>query len=209
MKEETKLKGRLYIKEIEDDTISLPKKVNDFLQLYFIYKDNHNTNYGGRSTSLATYSNKECTISHCDRGRMRSFDDLYMIMKNYYPMTTVKGLFKRLLLFRPIVKNLTYSKPVINNKGEVTGYDKITEDIYLLPNFSNCCTMGRIKLTYFANLGALVPYKISYDSAIGNNKYQSVYSWKDLFSMLDINSQKDLDEYLKENLVKKEELVIT
>lgn len=209
MKEELKLKDRFYIKEIEDGTIPLPKKANDFLQMYFISKNNHNTNYGCNSTSLATYHDKSCLKPHCNRHRMRSFDDLYMIMKNYYPMTTVKGLFKRLLLFRPLVKDLTYNKPVKDNTGRIIKYNKVTEDIYLLPSFYNCSTMNRIRLTYCFNIGGAIPYKIGYTSAININKYQSVYSWKDLFSMLDINSQKDLDKYLEENLVKKEELVTT
>lgn len=197
MKEEIKLKGRLYIKEIEDGKIPLPKKANDFLQIYFT----NNSSNSPTSTSLATYSDKACTITHCSMNRMRSFDDLYMIMKNYYPMTTIKGLFKRLLLFRPLIKGSVFSHYVMEEGKSVL--KKEIKDIYLIPNFSNCGGMRRIRLTYNNILSVKYPIMINID------KYDSVYSWKDLLLMLDIKNQSELDNYVKENLIisKKEELV--
>lgn len=195
--EETKLKGRLYIKEIEDGTIPLPKRANDFLQIYFTRNNNTSPN----STSLSTYSDKLCNNHHCSANRMRSFDDLYMIMKNYYPKTTIKGLFKRLLLFRPLVKNIEKAHYIMENGKSVLKREK--KDIYLKPLFTNCGGMRRIRLTY----GDYTKHT-AYTTMINTDKYDSVYSWKDLLLKLNIKSASELDNYIEENLViGKEELI--
>jgi len=41
-----------------------------------------------------TYFDKNCTNKHCDKGKARSFSDLYKVMKTYYPRITQKLLIK-------------------------------------------------------------------------------------------------------------------
>jgi hypothetical protein len=150
------LDTKLYVREIESGNIKKPKTIKTFLKFYFTYNNNHQL----YSSSLATYSNKECTTTHCNRDKLRSFDDMYMITKTYYPSITVEK-------FITILVNLTIIK---NNR-------------LLIPQFDNCGTMMRIRIIYYQNSN-------NYNDVISKPKYNSEYSWKELFKMIDLTEEK-------------------
>lgn len=147
---------KLYIKEIELDGIKKPKTIKGFLKFYFT----HNKTPNPYSSSLATYSNKQCDTLHCRPDKLRSFDDMYMITKTYYPSITVEK-------FITILVNLTIIK---NNK-------------LLVPQFDICGTMMRIRIIYYMSFN-------NYDNVISKPKYNSVYSWKQLFEKIDLTKEK-------------------
>lgn len=120
------------------------------------------------TTSVETYFDEQCTKVQCKQGSIRSFDDLYTCCLTYFPKTKPEKLFSKLLT--------TYY--VINgNKARIFLY--------------RCRTIKRTTLYY--NTG----YKRSYQSICETEKLDSEYSWKELFNMLGINSQEDLNKYLK------------
>lgn len=150
------LDTKLYIAEIELGEAKKPKTIKKFLEFYFTHKNNNQL----YSSSLSTYYDKECTNIQCICNKLRSFDDMYMITKTYYPSITVKKLIT-------ILVNLTIIKG-----GNL-----------LVPQFSDCGGMRRIRIIYYmkANTYAEVMTKLKYDS---------VYSWKELFNMIDLTEEK-------------------
>lgn len=97
----------------------------------------------------------------------RSFDDLLELVKTYYPSTTPKILISKLL------------------KLKIPDYPTI----YL----TSCNEMKKLRISYYKK-GL---YTKSYESIIITNKYNSKYSWGELLSKININSQKEFDEYIK------------
>lgn len=87
--------------------------------LYYFLCDNlikHNSN-GGK----ATYENKECTIIQTTEGRLRSFDDVYIVARTYFPDITIREVALILFKFRP--------------RG-------------FFPQLYHCSTMARIRIVY-------------------------------------------------------------
>jgi hypothetical protein len=96
----------------------------------------------------------------------RSFDDLLELVQTYYPSTTPKILIGKLL------------------KLKIPEYNSIM--------LTNCGGMKRIRISYFAHSS----YKTNYDNAIGINKLDSKYSWKDLLDMIGIMNEQQYENYI-------------
>lgn len=111
------LNTKLYIKEcsIEDK----PKKIRDFIRLFY----NSNPDY--KVTATTTYFDKECTLQHCEKLKLRSFDDLYCLIKTYYPRVTVSLVFYVLITTKMCIG-----------------------DIKIYPALNVCTTMNRIRITF-------------------------------------------------------------
>lgn len=50
-------------------------------------------------TTVATYSNIECTYCQCLAGKLRSFDDIHILMNTYFPKTDIKTTFETIISF--------------------------------------------------------------------------------------------------------------
>lgn len=110
----------------------------------------------------------------CQPNRMRSFDDILFLANNYLPDLEVKDVMAGLLLF-----NVT---PELIEKNQ------------LPKSFSNCSTMRRIRFTNSWHNFDNVLYSIDC------NKYDSKYSWRELFNMLNIKTINDLRAWYVEQL---------
>ena len=164
---------KLYVKEIESGDIKKPKVALDFLRLYF----NPLT-----LNRFATYTDKTCVTLQCGANRMRSFDDVYLLLKTYYPKMTIKGTMHRILV-------LKFTKVDPNNSDIVYHY---------APSFYCCSTMQRIRITIVVKAKTKPNYTWDYDYIINNvQKYNSKHSWKELFDMVGIKNQQDLTDYLE------------
>src|SRR5690606_10676455 len=105
----------------------------------------------------------------------RSFDDLLEVVQTYYKTATAKKLFHELLLV-----------DIKNKKGE---------QLYFYP--TNCSGIKRITMLFYTGP---VSYKLP-----TSNKYDSKYSWIELFEMLNIKSIVEMYEY-KEKYKKNEKI---
>lgn len=159
-----------------------PATLAEFLDKYFDYGYNINNVRG-----IETYYDKECTTIQCVSGKYRSFDDLMLLAKTYYPDTTPADLMRELLLLEKAGRHDSFG-------------DGTCPKLTLL--MGNCADINRIRVCYFYE-------KNSYEFTRTIDKLNSQYSWTELLSMIGINSQEDLDSF-RENkglLIKKEELV--
>lgn len=173
----------LYIKELVGK--ERPESIIKFLELFLFTKKVEGTNKFIESFAKATYKNKACEgNSHCPRGRMRSFDDILELTKTYYPSITPKKLFHIILTTSWKSQYLTYDW--------LTERRKVT-DIIIYPQYGNCGTMRRIRLVYGHGKHN------AYNSICNIGKYGSKYSWKDLYLMLKINSQAELNAYIEKH----------
>ena len=112
----------------------------------------------------------------CSVNRYRSFDDILLICKTYFPSVKVETVFKKLLL--------------LNNKKSLILNDNVKGQ------FRYCSTINRIR--YVANYNTTVSY--FYNTAISSSYGNSKYSWKDLFKMININNVEELKEFYLKNL---------
>lgn len=123
-------------------------------------------------TNIKTYSNEKCSHLQCDKGKYRSFDDIVRIVNTYFPNTSVKDVFGHLLKLK-----------VLNYYGNNC---KLQMDF--------CNTMNKIKLYYSS-----AKYKENtFNSIKSLPRYNSKYSWNDLFEMLDIKTVEDLIKFSEE-----------
>lgn len=124
--------------------------------------------YASQTHAHSTYKDKRCTQLH-SRHMRRSFDDLHEIVQTYFPRATPKMVFKRLLkLKHPLYTNLI---------------------------LTNCDGMMRIRISLYKD-GNNSPS--TYYSAVNTAKYNSKYSWKDLFEMVGITNQDEFERYKNE-----------
>lgn len=166
---------KLYIEELKDK--ERPKTIIKFIKLFLFTNNNYN--------AKATFTNKECNIKHCVRGKMRSYDDIFILTKTYYPSITHKKLMEILLCIGITEKYYIYDYVKSGNVLK----ERIRR-IYM----SNCSTMRRIRITYNQD----ITY-IDYNSIKMINKYNSKYSWIQLLNKLGITSQKELINYMTKN----------
>ena len=103
--------------------------------------------------ALETYYDKDCIDRHCDNGRLRSFDDVYIVLRTYFPYITVLEVFD-----------------IIMRSGITVNGQK------QLPSFASCGAMARIRITYNAWWSKL-------SKAHLESQYDSKYSWADLIEM--------------------------
>ena len=113
---------------------------------------------------------------HCVANKMRSYDDLYYLCKTYIPNVTHEEMIKSLLLYKQ------------NDIFEI--------NIFLY----NCTTMNKIRYEFGRNKS----FVDIYNTAIKVHRYNSLYSWGQLFKMININSLEDFKEFYKLNLNKNE-----
>lgn len=110
-------------------------------------------------------------VEQCKPNKMRSFDDIYYLANAYMPGIEPKDVLKGMLLHKFTEKHL--------------------EDKMLYKSFSHCSTMERIRFTNSYN---------SFNNVLRNidcSKYKSIYSWRELFAMIDVKSSEDLYEWYK------------
>ncbi len=120
-----------------------------------------------------TYSDKDCIKIQCYKDKLRSFDDLLETSQTYYPLITPKSLLHTLL-------TTDYKR----YKGYFSDYSNISIRRY--PSFHTCSNINRITIYFIEN-------KPSYTT---DGKHNSKYSWKELFDMLNIKNQKDLNDFI-------------
>ena len=70
-----------------------PKTVAEFITKLF---DNKQI-YGEYYSSVTTFYDKECINIQCYKNKYRSFDDVYLIIKTYYPSYNRSKLMKVLI----------------------------------------------------------------------------------------------------------------
>ena len=129
---------------------------------------------GPYDSTVETYYKNE-TKSHiqCSKNKIRSFDDILLICQTYLPKVTVEQVFKELLLYK-------------QNLNDVLVKRSATE-------LSNCSTMRRVRFRLKSTWNL-------YDSATSYSKFNSTYSWKELFSLINIYSEEDLLNFYKQHL---------
>lgn len=133
--------------------------------------------YDKGGNAVATFYHAVLTgesIQQCQANKMRSFDDILFLANTYLPGISVKDVFIGLLLFNVESKDI--------KKG------------HLRKSFSNCSTIKRIRFTNsYHNIGNVL-------YSIDCNKYDSIYSWRDLFNMIGVRNDEDLKNWYIEQL---------
>lgn len=188
----------LYIKELIDK--NKPRSISKFIDLYYVKGPQAPATKGYYLKSSATYFDKKCNELQCSIGRMRSFDDLYDLVKTYYPKVTVKRLFH--ILITKVYKFDTYTISY-GTTADLYKMNKVG-NTYKIHSLSNCSTMRRIRLTYsntsltITNVDNRICFRpiSTYTNICTVDKYESKYSWRDLFDMLNIKSDKDYNDYI-------------
>jgi len=130
--------------------------------------------------SQETYykTNEGKMVVQCIEGRMRSFDDIWIIADTYFPNIDVATVFRELLLFNITIENV--------EKG-------------IIPKqLANCSTMKRIRYTN----SLCMMWQVWQNVDCG--KFESVYKWRDLFNMLYINNLEQWKDWYRKELKPKE-----
>ena len=145
------------------------KNVDDILNKLLI-----SSNQASNKPTFYKYNN--VYYKQCSAGKFRSFDDILLICKTYFPSVKVETVFKKLLLLN-------------NTKSSVLN-DELNQ------RFGYCGDIRRIR--YVGNYSTSLQY--FYGDAIARNQGESKYSWKDLFKMININNVEELKEFYLKNL---------
>ena len=152
----------IYVKFAEENK---PKTVREFLHKFFSsYKEQYLRN-------VKTYSDKECTILQCNSDKYRSFDDIFELVKTYYPTVSIGTIFKILLTLKPKHNDIVYN-------------------LFMM----SCSGIKKINCLYVKFKGSKVTH---YSDIINNASYDSNYTYKELFNMIGVKNQEDLDNILK------------
>jgi hypothetical protein len=152
----------IYVKFAEE---SKPKTVREFLHKFFSScKDQYLRN-------VTTYSDKECKILQCKANKYRSFDDIFELVKTYYPTVSIGTIFRILLTLNP--------------KHDGTVYN-----LYMM----SCSKIQKINCLYVKFQADKVK---NYDNIINQPLYDSNYTYEELFDMIGVKNQKNLDNILK------------
>ena len=152
----------IYVKFAEE---SKPKTVREFLHKFF---SSHRESY---LRNIETYSDKECTILQCKANKYRSFDDIFELVKTYYPTVNVGTIFRILLTLKPKHNDIVYN-------------------LFMM----SCDGIKKINCLYVKFKGDKVK---NYNEIIHNTSYDSNYTYKELFDMIGVKNQEDLDNILK------------
>ena len=156
-------KSKIYFKDIE------VKNVDDILNKLLI-----SNNQASSKPTFYKYNN--VYYQQCNAGKFRSFDDILLICKTYFPSVKVETVFKKLLLLN-------------NTKSSVLN-DSLKQ------RFGYCGDIRRIR--YIGNYSTLL--ENFYSGATTRSQGESKYSWKDLFKMININNVEELKEFYLKNL---------
>lgn len=156
--------------KVNANRIYLGKTPNSLTYMFNLIWDR-----SGRSNQ--TYYKLEGTgdlVLQCVGGKMRSFDDIWIIADTYFPEIDVADIFKELMLW-----NVTSSH---------------IKEGFLWKGLANCSTMKRIRFTNS-------PTKIDVIwKMVDSDKFESVYYWRDLFNMLYINTKKQFIDWITEEV---------
>ena len=145
------------------------KNVDDILNRLLI-----SSNQVSNKPTFYKYNN--VYYNQCTAGKYRSFDDILLICKTYFPSVKVETVFKKLLLLN-------------NTKSSVLN-DSLNQ------RFGYCGDIRRIR--YIGNYSTSLEY--FYSEAITRKQEESKYSWKKLFQMININNVEELKEFYLKNL---------
>ena len=145
------------------------KNVDDILNKLLI-----SSNQASNKQTFYKYNN--VYYNQCTAGKYRSFDDILLICKTYFPSVKVETVFKKLLLLN-------------NTKSSVLN-DSLKQ------RFGYCGDINRIR--YIGNYSVSLEY--FYNNTITHSQGESKYSWKDLFKMININNVEELKEFYLKNL---------
>ena len=145
------------------------KNVDDILRKLLI-----SNNQASNKPTFYKYNN--VYYQQCSAGKYRSFDDILLICKTYFPSVKVETVFKKLLLLN-------------NTKSSVLN-DELNQ------RFGYCGDIRRIR--YIGNCSTSLEYL--YKVAIARIQGESKYSWEDLFKMININNVEELKEFYLKNL---------
>ena len=156
-------KSKIYFKDVE------VKNVDDILNKLLISSSQ-------TSNKSTFYKYNNIYYNQCIAGKYRSFDDILLICKTYFPSVKVETVFKKLLLLN-------------NTKSSVLN-DSLKQ------RFAYCGDIKRIR--YIGNYSVSLEY--FYSNAITRKQGESKYSWKDLFKMININNVEELKEFYLKNL---------
>lgn len=140
-----------------------PNTIDKLLKLIYSKKFPPSTLY-----SVNTYYDKDCKQLQCNKG-WRSFDDLYCIVKTYFPSTTEKILMTRLLKYRHSVNNTIYKM-----------------------HFGHCDGAGILRVMPYYIQPAVNYYCITNQKMKNSN-----YTWVQLFGLLNLHDSDDVKKYLK------------
>ena len=145
------------------------KNVDDILNKLLI-----SSNQASNKPTFYKYNN--VYYNQCSVGKYRSFDDILLICKTYFPSVKVETVFKKLLLLN-------------NTKSSVLN-DSLRQ------KFAYCGDINRIR--YVGNYSTSLEY--FYSDATRCRQGKSKYSWKYLFKMININNVEELKEFYLKNL---------
>lgn len=113
-----------------------------------------------------TYTNKDCTKLQCREQRNRSIDDLFLIIKRYFPEVTIEDLISSIVEF---------SRDLANN-------NTINWRIFMF----KCSTIARPVFYSDTLVGSKLEKEIFYESSIRDkNKGNSKWTIKELVEIYD------------------------
>jgi len=138
-----------------------PKTVRELLKILF------SSYFSTQQThNVATYFDEQCTKTQCTSNRLRSFDDIFDIVHTYFPTVSDKTIFKYLLTLDVKSKVGTTSNLHIGSCGGI----KRIRVLYYTGTSDNCTSLDRI---------------------LNQTKYDSKYSMRELFNMINIKTQEE------------------
>ena len=156
-------KSKIYFKDVE------VKNVDDILNKLLISSSQ-------TSNKSTFYKYNNVCYNQCSANKYRSFDDILLICKTYFPSVKVETVFEKLLLLN-------------NTKSSVLN-DSLKQ------RFAYCGDINRIR--YIGNYSTSL--QNFYRDATTRAQGESKYSWKDLFKMININNVEELKEFYLKNL---------
>ena len=156
-------KSKIYFKDVK------VKNVDDILNKLLI-----SSSQSSNEPTFYKYDN--VYYEQCSAGKYRSFDDILLICKTYFPSVKVETVFEKLLLLN-------------NTKSSVLN-DSLRQ------RFGYCGDIKRIR--YIGNYSTSLKY--FYSNAVSCSQGGSKYSWKDLFKMININNVEELKQFYLKNL---------
>lgn len=152
--------NKLYIK------FEKPRTVLEFLKIFYCIKPSSNI-----MKAVPTYYDRECTKVQCNK-YWRGFDDMFILIKTYYPTISKQKFLKILLKYY-----------VIHNKK------------YYSMNFGICYGAGICRMMPYqpvlanSNINTIIPKN-------------SKYSWVQLFNLIGIKDNKELFKIQKKQQTK-------
>jgi len=116
-----------------------------------------------------TYHDHECTRRHCSLS-YRSFDDLYDMVRTYYPSIRKKKMIHYLL---------TTNIPIGDGRRSK-------------PHLGICGGMGRIRFIPYREMNVD-------HNHLNRRMPNSTHTWMELLNLLGIKNSKELEEYVENN----------